>query len=60
MIINASDVSELLFTVMMDAVVAALVCSDEEMVCCREESPTDVPTVDDEIDDVSSNNSAVV
>jgi hypothetical protein len=36
-IINASDASELLFSVMMDAVDAALVGSDEEIVCCSEE-----------------------
>jgi hypothetical protein len=59
-IINGSDVSELLFTVMMDTVDAALVGFDENIVCCSEDSARDVITVEDEIDDVSSNNSAVV
>jgi hypothetical protein len=45
---------------MMDTVDAALVGFDEGIVCIREESATDVTTVEDEIDDDSSKNSAVV
>ncbi len=58
--IDISDIVELCFGVMLDAVDASFVCSTVEIVRCGETSATDVATVEDETDVVSTNNSVVV
>ncbi len=60
MTIDATDVVELSFNVMVDAVDTSFVFSAEEIASCPEASAIDVTTVEKEIDDVSSTNSVVV
>jgi hypothetical protein len=45
---------------MLDAVEPSFIFATEDIVCCDEASVTDVTTVEDEIDDVSSCNCVVV